>query len=52
MNGVSPVAREAVDPFTLEIPLDGVVTGMYICRLTVRTEGGIDQSVIPFAVVR
>lgn len=40
------------DPFTLEIPLDGVVTGMYICRLAVQAEGGTDQSVIPFAVVR
>jgi hypothetical protein len=42
-----------VQPFSLEIGLDGAVTGMYLCRLVVESEGGRrDQSVVQFAVVR
>ncbi len=40
------------DPFTLELGLDGVVTGMYLCRLEVETGGKMDYSVRTFAVVR
>jgi hypothetical protein len=40
-------------PFDLAVELDGVVSGMYLCRLVLESDGGgADQSVIPFAVVR
>jgi len=40
-------------PFDIEVDLAGAVSGMYLCRLVVETDGaGADQSVVPFAVVR
>jgi hypothetical protein len=43
----------AVDPFELEVDLGGAVSGLYLCRLSVETDGvGTEQSVIQFAVVR
>ncbi len=42
----------AGDPFTLEVPLDGAVTGMYICRLVVDAGGETDYSVVSFTIVR
>jgi len=43
----------AVEPFAIEIALDGTATGLYLCRLVVESEGGgTDQSVVQFAVVR
>lgn len=43
----------SVDPFSLEVPLDGVATGLYLCRLVVESQSGAtDYSVIQFAVVR
>jgi hypothetical protein len=43
----------AVDPFAVEVPLDGVTTGLYLCRLVVESDGGAtDTSVVQFAVVR
>ena len=43
----------AVDPFAIEIALDGAATGLYLCRLVVESEdGGTDHSVVQFAVVR
>mgnify|MGYP001821292778 FL=1 len=43
----------AVDPFTIPVDLDGAVTGLYLCRLVVESEGGgTEYSVIQFAVVR
>jgi M6 family metalloprotease-like protein len=42
----------AVEPFSLEISLDGVATGLYVCRLVVESDGGgTDYSVVQFAVV-
>jgi M6 family metalloprotease-like protein len=42
-----------VQPFSLEVGLEGAVTGMYLCRLVVEAAGGQrDQSVVQFAVVR
>jgi hypothetical protein len=43
----------AVNPFTLDVDLDGVVTGLYLCRLAVESDGeSTEYSVIQFAVVR
>ncbi len=42
----------AGDPFTLEVPLDDAVTGMYICRLVVAAGGETDHSVVSFTIVR
>ncbi|MEN8007157.1 MAG: hypothetical protein ABFS42_09080 [Candidatus Krumholzibacteriota bacterium] len=43
----------AVEPFAVEVPLDGVTTGLYLCRLVVESDGGTtDNSVVQFAVVR
>lgn len=43
----------ARDPFAIAMNLDGVVSGMYMCRLTVVAENGsTDHSVISLAVVR
>ncbi len=43
----------AVEPFAIEIALDGTATGLYLCRLVVESEGGgTDHSVVQFAVVR
>ena len=43
----------AANPFTLSVDLDGVVTGLYLCRLVVESDSGeSDFSVIQFAVVR
>jgi hypothetical protein len=43
----------AAEPFTLEVAMDGSVTGLYLCRLVVESEGGgTDHSVVQFAVVR
>jgi hypothetical protein len=43
----------AVAPFDLEIDLAGIVSGLYLCRLVVDTDGAeTDQSVVQFAVVR
>jgi hypothetical protein len=43
----------AVEPFALEVPLSGAVTGLYLCRLVVESaDGGMDYSVVQFAVVR
>jgi len=42
-----------VDPFSIEVNLDGVVSGIYLCRLVVESESGTtDYSVVPFTVVR
>jgi hypothetical protein len=42
-----------VDPFSIEVDLDGVASGMYICRLVVEAEdGATEYSVVQFAVVR
>ena len=43
----------AVEPFAVEVALDGVTTGLYLCRLVVESDGGAtDNSVVQFAVVR
>ena len=43
----------ASEPFTIEVALDGRVTGMYLCRLVVENQDGeTDHSVVQFAVVR
>jgi M6 family metalloprotease-like protein len=43
----------AVEPFAIEVALDGTATGLYLCRLVVEsTDGGTDHSVVQFAVVR
>ena len=43
----------AVEPFAVEVILDGVTTGLYLCRLEVESDGGAtDNSVVQFAVVR
>ncbi len=43
----------AVDPFTITLHLDDIVTGMYLCRLVIKSGSGREESnVIPFAVVR
>jgi hypothetical protein len=43
----------AVEPFAIEIALDGATTGLYLCRLVVESDGGgTDHSVVQFAVVR
>jgi len=43
----------AVDYFEVEVDLAGAVSGLYLCRLVVETDGtGTDQSVVQFAVVR
>jgi M6 family metalloprotease-like protein len=43
----------AVEPFAIEVALDGTVTGLYLCRLVVESQGGgTDHSVVQFAVVR
>ena len=42
-----------IEPFSLEVALDGAATGLYLCRLVIETEGGgTDHSVVQFAVVR
>ena len=46
-----PVA--AREPFAIVMDLDDVVSGMYLCRLTVESRAGdTDHSVISVAVVR
>jgi M6 family metalloprotease-like protein len=41
----------AVEPFSLEVDLTGVASGMYFCRLVVSDDaGGSDVSVVTFAV--
>ena len=41
----------AVEPFSLEVDLTGVASGMYLCRLVVSDDaGGSDVSVVTFAV--
>ncbi len=43
----------AVDPFSIEVALDGATTGLYLCRLVVESDNGAtDYSVVQFAVVR
>ncbi len=43
----------AVEPFSIEVVLDGAATGLYLCRLVIESEdGGTDHSVVQFAVVR
>ncbi len=42
----------AVEPFAIEVALDGVTTGLYLCRLVVESDGATDNSVVQFAVVR
>ena len=43
----------AVEPFAIEVALDGTATGLYLCRLVVELAGGgTDNSVVQFAVVR
>jgi M6 family metalloprotease-like protein len=43
----------ARDPFAIVMGLEGAVSGMYLCRLTVDAEGGgVYHSVISIAVVR
>jgi hypothetical protein len=50
-TGWRPVPGTA--PFDLEVELDGAVSGMYLCRLVLESDGGgADQSVVTFAVVR
>jgi hypothetical protein len=40
-----------VEPFSLEVELTGVASGMYMCRLVVESDGGgSDVSVVTFAV--
>jgi M6 family metalloprotease-like protein len=42
----------AVEPFVIEIALNGAATGLYLCRLVVESQdGGTDYSVVQFAVV-
>ena len=52
VTGTAWRAIAAGDPFTLEVPLDGAVTGMYICRLVVDAGGETDYSVVSFTIVR
>ena len=43
----------AVDPFTITLHLDDIVSGMYLCRLVSKSDSGQeDSSVITFAVER
>jgi M6 family metalloprotease-like protein len=43
----------AVEPFSIEVVMDGAATGLYLCRLVIESEGGgTDHSVVQFAVVR
>ena len=43
----------AREPFAIAVDLDGAVSGLYLCRLTVEaSSGNVDHSVISFAVVR
>ena len=42
----------AVEPFSIALPVDGIVSGMYLCRLTLKSAGGgLDHSVVSLAVV-
>ncbi len=42
----------AVEPFSLDVDLASVASGMYLCRLVVESDdGGSDVSVVTFAVV-
>jgi hypothetical protein len=44
-------AVAGVEPFSLDVDLSGVVSGMYLCRLVVENDaGGSDVSVVAFAV--
>ena len=43
----------AVEPFVVEVDVDIAVTGLYLCRLVVETDGSArDQSVVQMAIVR
>ena len=43
----------AGEPFSVPVNVDGVASGMYLCRLVARHDGGSDDSsVVSFAVVR
>ena len=45
-------AVSAVEPFSIALPVDGIVSGMYLCRLTLKSQGGgEDHSVVSLAVV-
>ncbi len=45
-------AVAAVEPFTVDVDLAAVASGMYLCRLVVEgDDGGSDVSVVTFAVV-
>jgi hypothetical protein len=42
----------AVEPFSIALEVDRIVSGMYLCRLTFRNGGGVlDHSVVSLAVV-
>lgn len=44
-------AVAAVEPFSLDVDLTGVASGLYLCRLVVRGDDGTsDESVVTFAV--
>jgi hypothetical protein len=44
-------AVAGVEPFSLEVDLSSVASGMYLCRLVVESDaGGSDVSVVAFAV--
>lgn len=46
------VSVSAPDPFTIEVPVDGAVTGVYLSRLEVlMQDGGTESSVLQFAIV-
>ncbi len=42
----------AREPFAIEVELERVVSGLYLCRLVAETGGVTDISVVQFAVVR
>ncbi len=42
----------AREPFAIEMDLDRVVSGLYLCRLVAETNGVTNTSVVQFAVVR
>lgn len=45
-------AVSAPDPFTIEVPVDGAVTGVYLSRLEIlKQDGGTESSVLQFAIV-
>ena len=44
-------AVAAVEPFSLDVDLAGVASGLYLCRMVVKGDDGTsDESVVTFAV--